>query len=98
MQMISLMPISRALNAVTIKSKDSCNNPFQVLDHQLKDIIPIPTTYKQAYYCGDIWCKGKWRKSIDIELNKMKVLQNWQPINYSDFPPERKPIKNKWVF
>jgi hypothetical protein len=73
-------------------------NPYNVADHQLKDIVDVPTNYEEAFFCPDQWCRSRWREAIKVELSKMHNLQVWHPINLKDIPTGRKPIKNKWVF
>jgi Reverse transcriptase (RNA-dependent DNA polymerase) len=74
------------------------NNPFNVSMTQLKDILDVPTTYEEAYYHQNPWCRARWREAIQLELNKMYALKVWHTVQKSDVPKDRRCIKNKWVF
>ena len=86
--------IERAL-AMTIP-KDT--NPFKVPMSQLKDILTVPSTYEEAFYHNDEWCKQRWRAAIKLELDKMAQYKVWHVVNKSSVPKDRRLIKNKWVF
>jgi hypothetical protein len=94
--MICLNPISRLHNVITVKEDKL--NPYGVPGHQLKDIIAPPTTYEQAFYNPEQWCRDKWRQAITLELHKMKALKVWSLTDLKNIPNGRKPIKKKWVF
>jgi hypothetical protein len=74
------------------------NNPFKVAKHQLKDILTVPTNFEHAFHQNNSWCRKKRREAIQLELQKMKTLKVWEPINYNQLPTGQKPIKHKWVF
>jgi Reverse transcriptase (RNA-dependent DNA polymerase) len=76
----------------------SQRNPFNVPLTQLKDILLTPTTFKDAYYHSDAWCRHQWREATALELAKMQEHQVWHTVLKSYIPTDRKPIKNKWGF
>jgi Reverse transcriptase (RNA-dependent DNA polymerase) len=73
-------------------------NPFNVSNAQLKDIIEIPSTFEEAFYHSDQWIQSQWQDAINLELNKMQDLKVWHSVNKNDIPKDRKCIKNRWVF
>jgi hypothetical protein len=81
-----------------MEPKDQINNPYKVPMSQLKDILEVPTTYEEAFYNQDTWCRQRWRDAITLELNKMKMLKVWHTVQKSSIPKDRKCIKNRWVF
>ena len=86
--------IERAL-AMTIPNE---KNPYKVPMSQLKDILTVPTTYEEAFYHKDEWCKQRWQVAIKLELDKMAQYKVWHVVNKSTVPKDRRLIKNKWVF
>jgi hypothetical protein len=80
------------------KMSEESGNPFLVDSSQLKDIIPLPYNYEQAWYAQHPWSRAKWRDAITLELNKMKDLKVWHAIKKNQVPTGCKCIKNKWVF
>ena len=65
---------------------------------QLKDILTVPSTYEEAYYHNDEWCKSRWRAAIKLELDKMAQYKVWHVVPKSAVPKDRRLIKSKWVF
>jgi hypothetical protein len=43
-------------------------NPFNVTNAQLKDILDTPTTFEEAYYHCDNWIREQWQEAINLEL------------------------------
>jgi hypothetical protein len=82
--------------ALSIKLLDQ--NPFNVPMENLKEIMPAPNNYEEAYYHPNVWCRERWRNAITLELNKMDALKVWHPVKLISIPNHRKPIKCKWVF
>jgi Reverse transcriptase (RNA-dependent DNA polymerase) len=99
-QALALLSIARKdqINNVSTIKEPIDDNPYNAPNAQLKDILHTPSTYEEAFYHQDEWCRMRWRTAITLELNKMNALKVWHPINFSDIPEGRKPIKCKWVF
>jgi hypothetical protein len=47
---------------------------------QLKDVIPNRTSFEEAFYNPDSWCRDNWQSAINKEVSKMEALQVWTPI------------------
>jgi hypothetical protein len=47
--------ISKAYNTSTVRQ----SNPYNVPDHQLKDILPNPTSFEEDFYNPDVWCTNR---------------------------------------
>lgn len=52
----------------------------------------VPVTYNEAVVDDD-W--DKWKTAMDAEYNSLMENKTW---NLVDLPPEKKPIRCKWVF
>ena len=79
--------------------KEPPKNPYKVAMSQLRDILPVPQTFEEAYYNADEWCRFQWRQAIKLELDKMKLLKVWHIVDKANVPKDRRLlIKNKWVF
>jgi hypothetical protein len=63
-------PTEYAYNITSITS-----NLFKVEDHQLKDILTVPTNFEDAYYHSKSWCRNKCREAIQLELQKIETLK-----------------------
>jgi hypothetical protein len=100
LMMVQYSPINPTYKAYNMfqNNKDKVSNPFGVHMSQLKDILTVPTSYEDAYYHQNSWCRGLWRDAINLELLKMKQLKVWHTVNKANIPKNRRCIKNKWVF
>jgi hypothetical protein len=91
------IPTNKIYNMAEIKHAYN-KNPYGIIPSKLKDHIPLPSNYEQAFYNQDPWCRQQWRNAITLELDKMRELKVWHVIKRNTIPAGRKCIKNKWVF
>jgi hypothetical protein len=41
-------------------------NPYRVNMSQLKDVLPLPSSYEEAMYGADLWCQKRWQAAIKL--------------------------------
>jgi Reverse transcriptase (RNA-dependent DNA polymerase)/gag-polypeptide of LTR copia-type len=97
---LAMTPVQKSIpNNLTLEQiKNQSENPFAVPMSQLKDILTVPTTFEDAYFEDNAWCRYRWRQAIKLELDKMEKLKVWHVVDRKDVPQNRRLIKNKWVF
>jgi len=57
-----------------------------------------PKTFKEAWDHPDEEQKKKWREAINKGFKDMNDRNIWTIIKKSNMPPERRCVKNKWIF
>ena len=57
-----------------------------------------PKNFKEAWDHPDKEQKKKWREAINKEFKDMNDRNIWTIIKRSNMPPERRCVKNKWIF
>jgi hypothetical protein len=76
--------------ALCIKTLDK--NPYNIPMQDLRERLPTPTTYEEAYHHQDPWCCDHWRAAINLVLQKMRDYKVWHTIEISPIPQGRTPI------
>jgi hypothetical protein len=64
---------------------------FLSFDQHVPQVLDEPQTYEDAINGPQA---NQWKIAMQEELNSLKINNTW---GMASLPPERKPIKNKWV-